>query len=108
VVLPGVFAEAAAGVALAADGEDGAVGAGSLECAARDEEGDFFAGFPEALREFVGEEQGVVAALGGKGLDGLAAGLPGESEARGKPLSELEAVGAGLAKEEFQEFEAGH
>src|ERR1035441_9579995 len=60
-VAPGVVTGAAAGVALAVDGADGSVRLAPGEGLSRHQEGDTFAGLPEAGREFVREQKGVVA-----------------------------------------------
>lgn len=108
VILPCVGARAAPGIGLAGDGGDGAVGLAPGKGLVGNLEGDLFARLPEVGGKLMREEERVVAALAVQSLDGIGSVQPGQAEATGVPLTEVEAVGSGLRYEEMKQFKSSH
>ncbi len=56
----------------------------------------------------MGEEEGVVSALGAESFDRLTGGFEGQAKLCDVPLAELEAVGPGLRDKQMKQFKTGH
>src|SRR5580700_2682701 len=87
-------ARGAAGKGLALNGDDFTAGVEAGVFLRGEEEGDLGAFFPEVAGKFVGEKQGVIAAAGGEGGDGLVEAGPVGLKGRLEPLPELKAMHA--------------
>jgi hypothetical protein len=107
-VLPDIGLDGAAGERLASDLDDFSATVNAGVGDGGDHEAHVSAGLPEAAREFVREEKGIVTALGGEQGDSGVGARPGGLDVGLEPATKFESVKLSLVKQQMQNVFAVH